>query len=100
MSFQIQVNRKRYNFVGPYSRAQLPTGSGVYMVMGKGGVPIYIGESRNIHQRVTGGHERERCWAKYGTGNSIRCVMIPNRHARVSVEQAAIRKWSPVCNRT
>jgi hypothetical protein len=98
LSFQIQVDGITYYFQGPVTPENLPEKSGVYMVMGDGGHPVYIGESANIRQRVTGGHEKEGCWKRHGSGQSIRYVLIPNAHVRVEVQDRAIEKWHPVCN--
>jgi hypothetical protein len=70
------------------------------MVMGSGGIPVYIGESANIWERVNNHHHRERSWKYYGSGNSVRYVLIPNASLRKKVEQAAIDKWNPPSNRT
>jgi excinuclease UvrABC nuclease subunit len=98
MSFQIQVDGRTYYFQGPVTPQSLPEKSGVYMVMGDGGHPVYIGEAKDIRQRVTRDHEKERCWKRHGSGESIRYVLIPNAHVRVKVEVRAIEKWQPVCN--
>jgi hypothetical protein len=70
------------------------------MVMGIGGVPIYIGESANIYDRVNKQHHRERCWRRHGTGESIRYTLVPHHAKRKEVEQRSIDKWDPVCNKT
>jgi len=99
MSFQIQVNGRTYYFTGPVRPSKLPESSGVYMIMGAGGQPVYIGESGDMRERVTGPHERKPCWTRHGTGQSIRYTLISNWQVRKKVEARAIEKWDPVCNR-
>jgi len=100
MAFEIVVDDHDYYFGGPVRPHELPKASGVYMVMGDGGRPVYIGEAGNIHARVTGGHEKERCWKQHGSGQSIRYVLIPHWQVRKKVERRAIEKWNPICNRS
>ena len=99
MAFMIQVDGKHYYFHEPVSPTSLPQGSGVYMVMGAGGRPVYIGESGNMRERVTGPHGRKSCWTRHGRGQSVRYTLIPNWKIRKKVEGRAIKKWDPLCNR-
>ena len=71
MSFEIVVDGQKHRFRGPVGPRDLLEASGVYMVMGNGGHPVYIGEAGNIRARVTGGHEKERCWKQHGSGQSF-----------------------------
>ena len=98
MSFSITVDGILHNFTGPVSRENVPSASGVYMVMGTGGVPVYIGEAGDMNERVTNTHHKEGCWKLHGTGNSIRYAKVANHVTRGKVEQRAIEKWDPVCN--
>lgn len=99
VTLQIMVEGKKYTFQGPRSPSQLPKKSGVYMVMGNGGQPVYVGEASNMHDRVVNGHERKTCWQQHGTGQRIRYVPIPHASVRKKVEARAISKWKPTCNK-
>ena len=61
-------------------------------------MPVYIGETENLKQRMTN-HERKPCALRNGATHLHAHTSSDDVDIRRAEESDLIQKWDPVCNR-
>lgn len=61
-------------------------------------VPVYIGQTGNLNERITPNHEKARCVDRNGATHIHVHVTPAGENARLAEEKDLILRWQPACN--
>jgi len=61
-------------------------------------IPIYVGETDNLRERLTESHEKMECVNRYGGTHIHTHVSSDSQKERCKEESDIIDKWNPPCN--
>ncbi len=102
------------DFTGPHFLSGCPTGnsSGLYAIMIKPDpntkpdtyTLIYIGETSNFENRLTGSHHRYDCWKRQAGSEDkifygLHIMDSSTEQQRLNLETSLIQQYDPICNK-